>query len=172
MPSTLATTRLAAAVIAVGLATPALADAAYLDRFTGAFSGDGFVQREQDTSPRRVSCRVSGAKLSANRLSIDGTCRAAIIVSRKIGADIRYDPASKTFSGTYTGSSRGPAQLSNGRLRGGTLTLDLTYPTPVHGDRSAVMRIDNAGNGRFTLAVTDQIDGKPTKTSDVTLSKG
>jgi hypothetical protein len=162
---------MAFALVAVGLAKPAVADSSYLDRFTGAFSGQGFVQREQDTSPRRVSCRVAGTKPAANRLSIDGTCRAAIIVSRRIGADIRFDPASKRFSGTYRGSSRGPAQLSNGRLRGGTLTLDLTYPTPVHGDRSAVLRIDNAGNGRFTLSVTDEVDGKPTKTSDVMLSK-
>lgn len=160
------------AAVAVLSATPALADASFLDRFEGRFAGKGFVQREQDTSPRSVSCAVNGTRPSPNALTIAGSCRAAIIVTRKIGADIRFDRATNRFAGTYTGSSRGPAQLSNGRLNGNTLTLDLTYPTPVHGDRRAVMRITNAGGGQLTLAVTDQVDGAAKKTSDITLSKG
>lgn len=153
------------------LPTVASADAEYFDRFSGAFSGSGTVQREQDTSPRRVSCSMNGATPSANRLRMSGACRAAIIVRREIGADIRFDPATKRFSGSYTGSSRGLAQLRNGRLRGDTLTLDLVYPTPVHGDRNAVMTIRNAGNGRFTLTVTDRVDGQSRTTSNVTLSR-
>ncbi|WP_062116997.1 hypothetical protein [Aureimonas sp. AU40] len=153
------------------LSAPALADASYFQRFAGSFSGNGTVQREQDSSPRRVSCSLTGAAPSANRLRIDGSCRAAIIVRREIGADIRYDPASQRFAGTYTGSSRGPAQLRNGRLRGDTLTLDLVYPQPVHGDRNAVMTIRNSGNGRFTLTVTDQVDGQSRTTSNVSLSR-
>lgn len=160
-----------AAATSLPLANSASADASFLSRFNGAFGGKGFVQREQDSEPRTVNCSVKGATPSSNRLDIAGSCRAAIVVSRKIGAQIRYDPSSDTFSGTYTGSSKGPAQLSNGRLRGSTLTLDLTYPTPVHGDRSAVMTIRNTGNGGFTMSVTDKVDGQSRKTSDVTLTK-
>lgn len=156
----------------VALPATASADASYFSRFTGAFSGSGTVQREQDTSPRRVTCSLQGDTTSANRLRIDGACRAAVIVRRAIGADIRYDPSSKRFTGSYTGSSRGTAQLRNGRLRGDTLTLDLVYPKPVHGDRNAVMTIRNTGNGRFTLTVTDRVDGQQRTTSNVTLRRG
>ncbi|WP_058635396.1 hypothetical protein [Aureimonas ureilytica] len=160
-----------AALLLFGLISPAQADAGYFQRFNGSFAGSGTVQREQDSSPRRVSCSLKGATASANRLRMDGTCRAAIIVRRAIGADLRYDPSTDRFSGTYTGSSRGLAQLRNGRLRGDTLTLDLVYPQPVHGDRNAVMTIRNSGNGAFTLTVTDRVDGQTRTTSNVTLQK-
>lgn len=165
------TSRPIAALLLFGLISPAQADAGYFQRFNGSFAGSGTVQREQDSSPRRVSCSLTGATASANRLRMDGTCRAAIIVRREIGADIRYDPSTDRFSGTYTGSSRGPAQLRNGRLRGDTLTLDLVYPQPVHGDRNAVMTIRNSGDGAFTLTVTDRVDGQSRTTSNVTLQK-
>ncbi|WP_182085782.1 hypothetical protein [Aureimonas sp. ME7] len=160
---------LLAAFIAPGAAH---ADTGFLTRFDGSFRGTGFVQREQDTSPRRVTCSVEGSQPSQDQLRISGSCRAAIIVRRQIGADIRFDPRSQRYSGTYTGSSKGPAQLSNGRVRGDTLTFDLTYPTPVHGDRKATMTIRNAGGGQFSLSVTDQVNGQPKKTSDVTLRAG
>lgn len=151
--------------------TSAWADAQYLARFDGAFRGSGSVQREQDSSPRRVNCNVQGSQASANRLRIAGACRAAVIVRREIGADIRFDPASGRFSGSYTGSTRGVSRLTNGRLRGDTLTFTLTYPVTVHGDRTATMSIRNAGNGTFSLAVTDEVDGTPRRTSDITLRR-
>ncbi|WP_279479761.1 hypothetical protein [Aureimonas sp. SK2] len=152
--------------------TSALADAEYLARFDGAFRGTGSVQREQDTSPRRVNCSVEGSQPSANRLRIAGVCRAAVIVRREIGADIRFDPASGQFSGSYTGSTKGVSRLSNGRLRGDTLTFTLTYPVTVHGDRTATMAIRNSGNGTFALTVTDDVDGTPRRTSDIMLRRG
>ena len=161
----------AVSLAATALPSVALADASFLDRFAGRFSGSGTVQREQDSAPRNVTCSVDGTEAAANRLRISGACRAAIIVRREIGADIRYNEANDRFSGTYTGSSRGPAQLRNGRLQGNTLVFDLVYPQPVHGDRNAVMRITNAGNGTFTLSVTDQVSGAARKTSDVTLRR-
>ncbi len=147
------------------------ADADYLTRFDGAFRGTGSVQREQDASPRRVNCAVDGTQISPNRLRIAGSCRAAIIVRREIGADIRFDPTSGRFSGSYTGSTKGVSRLSNGRLRGDTLTFTLTYPVTVHGDRTATMTIRNAGNGSFSLAVTDDVDGVPRRTSDISLQR-
>jgi hypothetical protein len=161
-------------LLLAALLTPAAAhaDAQFLTRFDGSFRGSGTVQREQDTSPRRVSCSVEGTQPSQSRLRIAGSCRAAVIVRREIGADIRFDPASGRFSGSYTGSTKGVSQLSNGRLRGDTLTFTLTYPVTVHGDRTAVMTIRNNGGGGFSLSVTDQVDGQPRKTSDITLRRG
>jgi hypothetical protein len=165
-------TTLIAAALPLVLAGPSQADTNFLSRFQGSYSGSGTVQREQDSSPRNVTCRVTGRTPSSNDIEIAGSCRAAVIVTRQIGASIRYDPDSQRFSGTYTGASRGPAQLRNGRLQGSTLVFDLVYPQVVHGDRNAVMRITNSGNGQFTMQVTDQVDGKPQQTSNVTLSRG
>ncbi|WP_062014361.1 hypothetical protein [Aureimonas sp. AU4] len=162
---------LIAAALPLALAGAARADTDYLSRFQGSYSGSGTVQREQDSSPRNVTCRVTGRSPSANDIEIAGSCRAAVIVTRQIGASIRYDPASQRYAGTYTGASRGPAQLRNGRLQGSTLVFDLVYPQTVHGDRNAIMRITNGGNGSFTMQVTDQVDGKPRQTSNVTLRR-
>jgi len=159
------------ACLSLLVAGPALADADYLKRFVGSYSGSGSVHREQDASPRNVTCRVTGTSPSANDIEISGTCRAAVIVTRKIGASIRYDPASQRYSGTYIGASDRTSQLRNGRLQGSTLVFDLVYPETVHGDRQAVMRITNGGNGQFTMQVTDQVDGKAQQTSNVTLAR-
>ncbi|RIY03616.1 hypothetical protein D3218_02395 [Aureimonas flava] len=166
-------TRISSALLLGALlcSTPAHADPQFLSRFEGSFRGSGSVQREQDSSPRRVSCTVDGTLAGENRLRIAGTCRAAVIVRREIGADIRFDPGSGRFSGSYTGSTRGVSQLSNGRLRGDTLTFTLTYPVVVHGDRTAVMTIRNEGGGAFSLSVTDQVDGASRRTSDISLGR-
>jgi hypothetical protein len=161
-----------AAVLAAAALLPgaAFADASFLSRFDGGWGGSGTVQRDVDASPRRVSCRVAGSQPSPNRVSITGTCRAAVIVTRRIGADIRYDPASKRFSGTYTGSTKGPAQVS-GTQRGDSLVLTITYAAPAYGDRTATMTIRNAGKGQFSLVVTDKVDGANRQTSNLSFSK-
>ncbi len=164
---------LASALLGLATLAPgaAFADVSFLERFDGSFRGTGTVQREQDSSPRNVNCTVNGNQPAGNSLRIAGSCRAAVIVRREIGADIRFDPATQRFSGSYTGSTRGVSQLSNGRLRGDTLTFTLTYPVVVHGDRTAVMTIRNTGGGTFTLAVTDEVGGERRQTSNITLRR-
>ena len=162
---------LAAGLLAT-LCSPALADATFVERFDGRFSGSGTIQREEDTAPRRVSCTVTGSQPSPRRLALSGTCRAAVIVRRAIGADIRYDAGSDRFSGTYTGSTKGTARLTDGRLTGDTLRFTLTYPVVVHGDRTATMTIRNAGSGTFSVVVTDEVDGTARETSAITLRGG
>ncbi|KAA0970769.1 hypothetical protein FPY71_09840 [Aureimonas fodinaquatilis] len=149
----------------------AQANNSYLQRFEGQFRGGGTVQRDVDPSPRRVTCTLDGQLQGANALAIQGTCRAAVIFTRRIGADIRFDPASNSFSGIYTGSTTGPAQLSNGRLQNNQLVFDLTYAKAVYGDRNATMKINNAGDGKLSMIVTDQINGQTTQTSAISLQK-
>ncbi|GGD91153.1 hypothetical protein GCM10011390_07350 [Aureimonas endophytica] len=149
----------------------ASADPAFLERFEGGWRGSGFVQRDVDKSPRRVSCRVSGSRPAENRLSIAGTCRAAVVFTRQIGADLRYDPGSQRFSGTYTGSSKGPARVA-GTQRGDALVLTITYPVPTYGDRVATMVIRNAGAGRFSMVVVDKVDGADKETSNIDFGEG
>ncbi|UHD44785.1 hypothetical protein LUX29_17385 [Aureimonas altamirensis] len=152
-------------------ASPALADAAFLQRFEGRFSGGGTIQRDVDPQPRKVTCRLAGSLSGPNALSIKGSCRAAVILTRPVAATIRYDPATDRFSGTYDASTTGPAQLSNGRLSGNALTLAVTYAKPIYGDRNATMTITNAGDGGLSMVVTDRIDGRSAQTSAISLRR-
>lgn len=162
----------AALFVAAAPAVSAESGASYLDRFEGGWSGDGFVQRESDDEPRSVSCSFNSSRSGANTINLKGSCRAALIFTREVGAQIRYDAASDTFNGSWTGSKKGPAKLTSGVLKGNTLTLKVTYPNVVHGDRNAVMTISNRGNGSFQLFVTDKVGGQSKKTSNMTLTQG
>ncbi len=165
-----AVSALSAAVLLAASSSSALADASFFQRFDGSWRGSGTIQRDVDSSPRRVSCSVQGSQPSPNRMSIAGTCRAAVIVTREIGADIRYDPGSQRFSGTYTGSSKGTARVS-GRQNGDALVLTITYPVPTYGDRTATMTIRNSGSGGFSMVVVDEVDGADKETSSLRFSR-
>ena len=141
----------------------------FLQRFAGSWAGSGTVQRKADEGPKRVSCKVKGAPAS-NALSIGGSCRAALVFTRDIGVDVRVDGAGR-YTGTYTGSTIGPAKVS-GRRRGDAVVFTITWPKPVNGDTKATMTIRNDGSGRLSMAVTDQMpDGREVQTTNVTLEK-
>ncbi|GGD18223.1 hypothetical protein [Aureimonas glaciei] len=152
-------------LMSVGAAAPAKADAGVLDRFEGGWGGSGTIQRDVDSTPRKVTCSLDGARGDANSISLAGQCRALVVFSRSIGATLTFDPSSNRYSGVYTGSSKGPAQLS-GRLRGDRLVLDITYPQPIYGDRKAVMTIASRGANGFSMVVTDKVDGADKQTSN------
>jgi hypothetical protein len=143
-----------AASLAMGSA--AEAGPAFNQRFEGAWVGVGTVQRDSDPQPRRVTCRVDGAA-DATRLSISGTCRAMLIFTRAIGADLAVDGSGR-YRGTYVGSRVGPARLS-GALRGDRAVLDAAFPPGVGGGRQQMIIENRAGSNRFVLRVTDMIDG-------------
>lgn len=127
-------------------------EAEYLKRFEGSFSGSGKVRTEADSSPWNVKCTVSG-DATATTINLDGTCRAMAIVTRKIGADLKVSPDG-TYSGVYTGSKIGPAQIE-GRRNGNQVVLTVHWPKPVNGDQKATMIISNSGNG-FSFIVDDE----------------
>ena len=135
---------------------PAEAGAAFNQRFEGVWVGAGTVQSDSDPSPRRVTCRVDGAA-DATRLSLAGSCRAMLIFTRAIGADLAVDGSGR-YRGVYTGSRVGPAQLS-GLVEGDRVVLDLSFPEGVGGGRQQMVIDNPAGADRFVLRVTDVIDG-------------
>jgi hypothetical protein len=144
-----------AAAAALFLCAPAYAaEAEFLSRFDGAFSGGGLVQRNASEGPNEVSCTLSG-RSSANGVSMSGEC-GAFIFSKRISADLTFDPGSGRYSGTYTGSSIGPARLS-GKRSGDAVVLTITWPQPVNGDTKATMTISNSGDGRLAITVTDEV---------------
>ena len=145
-------------------------ETSYLQRFSGSWSGSGSVQRKAEEGAKRVRCRVKGSS-SQTSLSMSGTCRAALVFTREIGVEVRADPATGRYAGTYTGASIGPARVS-GRRQGDTVTLTITWPKPVNGDTKATMTIRNDGSGRLSIAVTDKMpDGRQVQTTNLTFSK-
>jgi hypothetical protein len=160
--------RIALAAAVAALAGSAFAsEADYLKRFEGSFKGAGKVRTAADGSPYNVKCSVSG-KSTETRISLDGTCRAMAVVTRKIGADLTVAPDG-TYSGVYTGSKIGPAAVQ-GRRTGDNVVLTVTWPKPVNGDQKAIMTISNSGNG-FSFAVDDEATpgGQVVRMTDVKL---
>lgn len=141
----------------------------FLKNFGGSFAGAGGVRTAADSSPWNVKCKISGAS-TASTVSLDGSCTAAAIVTRKIGADLKVD-SSGAYTGTYTGSKIGPAALS-GRRQGNSVVLNVTWPKPVNGDTKATMTITPTGNG-FTFAVDDlnRPGGSVVRMTDIKLAR-
>jgi hypothetical protein len=148
---------------------PQAAESSFLDRFKGSWTGSGRVQRNAASDPWQVDCRLTGNR-AADRISIQGNCRAALIMRRSIGADISYDPRSGDYRGVYTGARVGPARLS-GTRKGDMVRLTIDWPKPVNGDTQAEMTIHNQGSGVLRIVVRDNlIPGGPIQqTSDLVL---
>ncbi len=147
---------LAIAAPLTALAGTAIASDVFLARFDGEWSGSGHVQPNAESSTHQVTCRTSGSS-SPTALSVKGTCSAYMVFTRNVAVDVRLDPASGRYTGTYIGSPAGPAALSGVRV-GDTLKLDITWPKEINGDRSARLAITSLGEGRFELTLTDQLE--------------
>jgi hypothetical protein len=164
---------LALALIGLTFATPAQAqeESEFLSRFEGTFKGGGSVSRNETENPTKVNCTMN-ADSSANSLSMSGTCRAAVIFSRKISASLQVDSSGR-YTGTYIGSAIGPARLS-GKRQGDAVNLTITWPKEVRGDTKAAMTIRNAGNGQVAITITDEVPagGPSQQVSSISLSKG
>jgi len=122
---------------------------AFIDLFDGAWAGSGTVI--EGAVPWQVNCSAIGLS-TTNRLIIEGICTVSIL-SVPIAADIRYDPASGRFRGTYIGARVGPAYVS-GKSQGNAIILAVTWPAPVNGDTKARMTIVNTGD-KFRLTLLD-----------------
>ncbi len=159
------------AIITGSIAPPAsTSEAEFFGRFAGSFSGSGQVRRSANASPNQVQCMMTGQP-SENRIAISGRCGIGMF-SREISADIRYDPASGRYSGTYVGASVGPAQLS-GTRHGDAVVLTIRWPKPVNGDTKATMTIRNSGNRQLAIVVTDEFQpgGARTEVTQLALNQ-
>ncbi len=154
-------------LVAVGAAQ---ADEEFLNRFAGSFAGSGQVQRNAEEGFNQVKCTLTGQP-SSSSVSMNGEC-GAFIFSKPISADIRYDAASGRYTGTYVGSSIGPARLS-GQRQGDAIVLTITWPQPVNGDTKATMTIRNPGNGQLQIIITDETgpDRSPEQVTSLALAK-
>ncbi len=126
----------------------------YFKRFAGSFEGSGEVKRNAEARANRVNCKLTG-KPSNSGIAITGKCGVSFI-SRAVEANIRFDPSTNAYTGTYIGSRVGPAKLW-GKRRGDSVVLTITWPKPVNGDTKATMVIRNSGNGSLAITVTDDV---------------
>jgi hypothetical protein len=152
------------------LAGDANADPALLKRYAGTFSGSGTILEGPEATSHHVRCRFTILQQGATRLSLQGTCRAYLIVSRSISADLAWDPRSRRVIGTYTGARVGTARLS-GRQVGTDFDLTIEWPRPLYGDTTAQMKVASLDRDRFRIIVTDRIgaNGPVRATTDLTL---
>jgi hypothetical protein len=158
----------AAALTGIGTTAPAHADeSAFLARFEADWNGGGKVLRRADEKPWNVTCSMSQSQ-AANTIDIGGNCRAALVLSKAIGARLKVG-ADGIYRGTYVGAAEGTAQLV-GKRSGDTLTLTITWPKPINGDTKATMIIRNPGNGTLQIKVLDKngAGGPTVTTSDLT----
>ena len=171
LPARPAVLGLALAACVAGLPAQA-AESDFLKRFEGSFAGGGKVSRNEAEKSAKVDCTMSG-KSAGESISMSGTCRAAIVFSRKISANLKFDRGTGRYTGTYVGSSIGPAALS-GKRNGDAVNLVITWPQPVRGDTTANMTIRNSGNGNLAIIITDQVPaGGPTaQVSNLSLKQG
>ena len=152
------------------LVSPALADDAdTLASFAGSWSGKGKFRLTTGSSPVTVSCAMD-AKASPDSLSLDGKCRGMVVVSRRIGVKLTADGTG--FSGSYVGSTTGPAGLS-GALSGDAFDLSIRWAKAVNGDRQAQMKVEKVGaNGmKLTTVDIDQKTGEQVVTCEISLSR-
>ncbi|MCO6390445.1 hypothetical protein GTW25_05315 [Aliihoeflea aestuarii] len=117
----------------------AASEADFLQTLAGEWSGGGQIRLKPEDGPVDVTCELSSTT-SADAVSMRGTCSALIIMSREIGADLSVDGTS--YSGTYTGSIHGPANLA-GTRDGDTINLSVSWP---ESGREAAMSLSATGN--------------------------
>ena len=99
---------------------PGNGEASFLNALEGRFSGDGTLQNAGGSS-RSLKCQFNGDQ-QGSRLSLDGSCRTAAIFSATIRIELRHDPSTGRYAGTFRESTGTVADLG-GRRQGQRLTL-------------------------------------------------
>ena len=159
---------LVASALCFGSAAHA-ADADFLKSLEGNWAGKGSVKVDADSSPINVNCKFA-SDTTASSMALDGSCTGLVVVSRDIGANIKTD--GKSYTGTYIGSSTGPAGLS-GKRSGNALNLGIRWASDVNGDRKAQLRLEKVGDNGMRLTTTDKdpATGKSVVISDINLRR-
>jgi hypothetical protein len=132
------------------LAGQAGAAAAALDRYPDTFSGSGTIVEGPEATSHQVRCNFTILQQGATGLSLQGTCRAYLIIARSISANLAWDPRSGQVTGTFTGFRVGTARLT-GRQAGAGFDLTIEWPKPLYGDTTAQMKVASSTRTAFAL---------------------
>lgn len=162
--------RLLKAGIIVFAAGAAHADEqAFLGSLEGQWAGRGMVKMRADAKPINVSCNFD-TQAASSALSMRGTCRGLLVISRSIGADLQYKGGS--YRGIYIGPMGGRSGLA-GKRRGDAINFTVRWAKEVNGDHRANMTLRKVGeNGmRLTTIDVDPRSGDRVITSDINLQR-
>ena len=116
---------IAAIVLAAGAVSPALAgptEVALLSNYIGEWSGAGVLQGGD--SPEPFTCRLTIDKGNQAKINYAGRC-TLVNMNLSVSGTIAYDDASRTYQ-AIMGSNAGFKGVAIGRVKGGTITFDLT----------------------------------------------
>lgn len=123
----------------------------FLQTLSGNWRGTGQVRLRPEAQLMHVSCTLDSRSNDAE-INMDGTCRAKVVFSRRIGADLQAE--GRRYTGSYVGSTRGPARLS-GTRSGSTLNLQVRWPEKQSAARVASMQVASLGTGRMRLTTME-----------------
>jgi len=150
-------------------ATSQQTDEQFLTRFQGEWKGSGFVRTRTYRIAHPVNCSVRG-KTSSDKLDLNGTCTAYLVFTRDIGANLALKPDGR-YSGVYIGAKKGPSQLA-GTRSDNTITLTVTWPKKINGDRTATLKIRNDSGGmHLEIWDRDKKSGDMVRTAALTFHK-
>ena len=144
-------------------------ETAFLKSLEGNWAGSGTVKPRIGSAPIGVRCSFE-TRENADALSMQGTCRGMILISRSIGADIKVDGT--RYSGVYIGPAGGRSALSGSR-QGEAINLAIRWANEVNGDRNANLTVERVGSTGMVLKTvdTDPASGEAVVTSEINLQR-
>ncbi|WJH39733.1 hypothetical protein N7E02_23785 [Aliirhizobium terrae] len=161
----------ASALIAAAFAAPSAqaSEADFLKSIEGQWNGGGTVLRSIGGENVNVKCSMQSDASDAS-YSMDGSCRALVVVKRGFNASVKA--SGNSYSGTYTGASGKPSTLSGSR-DGDTLSFDVTWANEEYGDRKATMTIQKVGEDGLRIRTIDRdpSSGKSVVTTDLQMRR-
>lgn len=141
----------------------------FLKSIEGQWKGGGLVLRELGGKKVNVTCNMQ-SKANAARFTMDGSCKALVVISRGFNANVTA--SGNSYSGTYVGASGKPSQLVGSR-NGNTISFDVTWANEIYGDRKARMEIRKVGEDGLQISTIDKDpkSGKSIVTTQLKLRK-
>lgn len=140
-------------------------ESAFLQQFSGNWTGEGEVRMTPDSSPVGVSCEFDGQSAESSAV-LDGTCTGMILFTRQLGA--HFEVENNVYIGSYVGSPRGTATLEGSR-DGSALNLTMQWP----GHPPASMTLESTQEGRMVLTTVEPHPetGQPVLTAELELQR-
>lgn len=110
------------AVLALS-AAPALADEGtdFIARVSGSWSGSGTIRTGASEPPGATTCRLTG-RASGASLQISGACDGAGR-GANLSVSLTWVPATRQFTGSFSGGAESGTASLVGRVSGNTVTL-------------------------------------------------
>ncbi|RDJ05615.1 hypothetical protein [Rhizobium grahamii] len=160
----------AIALTYLGITGAAFADETpFLQSLAGDWIGGGMMKRSTSSSPINLDCNFK-TQASGEALSMKGTCRGMIVITRAVSASIKANGTQ--YAGTYIGPSGGISGLQ-GKRSGEAINLAVRWSRVINGDRSATMTIQRVDANAIRIRTVDKdpTSGQQVVTSEINLRR-